>query len=398
VEEIRRRTHDRYALLALVAGVGLVVLLLIGLAACRPVSSGDPLPHLLAVIEMPSTREGILTSRAVVHPNGFAYVVNEGGSIAVIDGPKLIKLLPWPSGLPDAPYSQDISIHPDTGWVYVTDCDRDAIHVLSGTEVVATIQDVGYHPKSIAIHPDTGYVYVANAHGSPSEKHPGSVAVISGTEVITRLRVGAVPHLIAINPVNGRIYVGQSTGGPAGDWGALAIIDGTRLITMTSLGLEKSAKGLAIDGRTGALYMIQGRYLTHWDGERVERLPLGLGANGSRYVLNEVTVDERRGLAYVGGWGKPCDNTLFVVRGGEVVTGIPVGYDPRQIVVDETHDYVYVVNRMEGSLSVIRDTQVITTLSTGGIGPMYLAVDEARGYIYVSNADTHSVAVFGFDD
>ncbi len=344
---------------------------------------------------MPFIREGILTARIVVHPNGFAYAVNEGGSIAVLDGPKLIKLIPWPDGLPQAPYSQDISIHPDTGWVYVTDYDRNAVHILDGTEVLATIQDVGYHPGSIAVHPDTGYVYVANAHGSLQQKHPGSVAIISGTQVITRLQVGAVPQIAIVNPVDARIYVGQWTGGLVGEWGALAVIDGAQLITMTSLGLETSVEDMAIDERTGALYIVQGHYLTYWDGEQVERLKLG--ANGGR-VLNNVTVDSKRGLAYVGAWAVPPDNALIAVREGQVVAEIPIGYDPRQIVVDETHDYVYVVNRMEGSMSVIRDTQVITTLSTGGIGPMFLAVDEARGYIYVSNATTHSVAVFGFDD
>jgi DNA-binding beta-propeller fold protein YncE len=373
--------------------ISFVILLIIGLGGCQSASNDDSLPHLLTVIEMPSD-VGIMTDRSVIHPNGLAYVVNGGGTIAVLDGPRLVKLISWPNELPAAT-SQDIAVHPNTGWVYVTDYDNDAVHVLSGTEVLATIPDVGHRPSAVAVHPSTGYVYVANARGSPQQKHPGSVAIISGTEVITRLRAGAVPHLIAINPVDGRVYVGQSSGGPAGSWGALAIIDGTRLITMTSLGLEKRAKDLAIDGRTGALYMIQGNYLTYWDEERVEHLKLG--ANGGR-VLNEVTVDEKQSLAYVGAWAKPPDNALIVVREGEVVAEIPVGYDPRQIVVDETHDYVYVANRMEGSLSVIRDTQVITTLSTGGIGPMHLTVDEVRGYIYVSNADTHSVAVFGFND
>ncbi len=373
--------------------MGFVALLMVGLGVCQPVSNNDSLPRLLTIIEMPSD-VGILTGRSVIHPNGLAYVVNEGGTIAVLDGPNLVKLIPWPGGIPEAASPQQVSVHPDTGWVYVTDQVGDAIHVLSGTEVLATIPDVGHRPQAIAIHPDTGFVYVANSRGSPQQKHPGSVAIISGTEVVTRLQVGAVPHLIAINPVDGRVYVGQSTGRLGGDWGALSIIDGTRLISMTSLGLETRVKDLVIDERTGALYMIQGHYLTYWDGERVEHLELG--ANGGR-VLNQVTVDERYGLAYVGAWTDPPDNALIVVREGEVVAEIPVGYDPRQIVVDETHDYVYVVNRMEGSMSVIRDTQVITTLSTGGIDPMHLAVDEARGYIYVSNATTHSVAVFGFD-
>lgn len=51
-----------------------------------------------------------------------------------------------------------------------------------------------------------------------------------------------------------------------------------------------------------------------------------------------------------------------------------------------------------GVLSIIRGTEVLTTVSTHGRGPSYITVDEERGYIYVSNADSHSVAVFGFEE
>lgn len=314
--------------------------------------------------------------------------------MAVLDGPKLVQLVRWPGELSEtAP--RGIALHPGTGWVYVADYDRDAVHVISGTEVLTTIPNVGYNPHAIAIQPDTGYVYVANARGHPKQVEPGNVAIISGTQVITRLQVGFVPQIVAINPVDGRVYVGQAVWNLPQSPGTLAIIKGTQLITMTSLGWKdpRSVKDMALDERTGALYMIQGHYLTYWNGKQIERLELG--ANGKR-VLNNVTVDSKRSLAYVGAWATPPDNVLIVLREGKVVTEIPVGYDPRQIAVDEMHDYVYVVNRMEGSMSVIRDTRVVTTLSTEGIGPTFLAVDEKRGYVYVSNSTTHSVAVFGF--
>ena len=67
------------------------------------------------------------------------------------------------------------------------------------------------------------------------------------------------------------------------------------------------------------------------------------------------------------------------------------------MVYDATRDYIYVANRLSGSMSIIRGTEVITTVSTGGMGPTYITVDEKRGYIYVSNATSHSVAVFGYE-
>lgn len=389
----QRASRTKNAPIVLGVGAFFIALLMQGLSACRPLSDSDQTPHLLAVIEMPSDM-GIMTCHVVVHPNGLAYVVNGGGTVAVLDGPQLVKLIPWP-GEVVAPTFQEIAVQPVTGWVYVTDYDRDAIHVFSGTEVLATIQNVGYRPNAIAIHPDAGYIYVANARGDPKQFKPGSVAIISGTQVITRLQVGFVPQIIVANPVDGRVYVGQAVGNLPQSPGTLAIIEGTRLITMTSLGWEapRTVKDMAIDERTGAVYMIQEHYLTYWNDKQIERIELG--AHGKR-VLNNVAVDSKHGLAYVGVWAAPPNNALIVVHEGQVVTEIPVSDDPRQIAVDETHDYVYVVNRMEGSMSIIRDTQVITTLSTGGIGPTFLAVDEKRGYIYVSNSDTHSVAVFGF--
>ena len=94
MEKIQRCTYNRYALLAFVAGVGFVVLLMIGLEGCQFASNDDPLPRLLVVIDMPSD-VGILTTHSVIHPDGLAYVVNKGGTIAVLDGPRLVKLIFW---------------------------------------------------------------------------------------------------------------------------------------------------------------------------------------------------------------------------------------------------------------------------------------------------------------
>jgi hypothetical protein len=143
---MQRHTCSWYALVAFVAGVGFVVLLMIGLGGCQPVSDDDPLPRLLAVIEMPSD-VGILTARSVIHPNGLAYVVNKGGTIAVLDGPRLVKLISWPSGPLEAALSQGISVHPDTGWIYVTDQIRDAVHVSVAQRCWQQFQTWGIVPR-----------------------------------------------------------------------------------------------------------------------------------------------------------------------------------------------------------------------------------------------------------
>lgn len=110
-----------------------------------------------------------------------------------------------------------------------------------------------------------------------------------------------------------------------------------------------------------------------------------------------LAIDPQRAWAYAGSWDGPPSHVLVLDR-DQVIATLPVGFDARHIAVDPTHDYVYVADRLSGAISVIRGTEVITHLLTGGVGPSYISVDEQRGYIYVSNADSPSIAVFGFDD
>ena len=134
----------------------------------------------------------------------------------------------------------------------------------------------------------------------------------------------------------------------------------------------------------------------YWDGEQsVQRLPL----NPTDYLFDfALAIDPKRGWTYVGSWDGPPSHVLVLDR-NQLVAKLPVGYDARHIAVDQTHDYVYVANRLSGALSVIRGTEVITHLSTRGVGPSFISVDEKQGYIYVSNADYGgSIAVFGFDE
>ena len=81
--------------------------------------------------------------------------------------------------------------------------------------------------------------------------------------------------------------------------------------------------------------------------------------------LHDIAIDPNRGLAYVSSWGNPQSHVV-VLSHGELLTALPTGQDPRAIVYDKTHDYVYVVNRLSHSLSVIRNTEVITTIEARG--------------------------------
>jgi DNA-binding beta-propeller fold protein YncE len=112
------------------------------------------------------------------------------------------------------------------------------------------------------------------------------------------------------------------------------------------------------------------------------------------YSINTLTVDSRTGWAYAASWDGPPSHVLVLDK-DQLIAEIPVGNDVRGIAVDEPHDYIYAVNARSATLSVIRATEVITTLETGGSEPREIVVDETRGYIYVTSGG--GVAVFGFE-
>lgn len=384
---------NRYLFLPLSTSLCLIFALTFILSACQAVPASDErLPHLLAVIEIPP---GIgLTSQGVVHPDGPAYIMNKSGAVAVLDGPQLVTMITWPQE--ERVRLHDIAIHPHTGQIYVADDSNDAVHIIEGTEVITTLYDVGYWPELLAVHPESGYVYVASSRRNPETSAVPVVTVISHTEVITHISVPGAPQVLRIGPLDQRLYLGKTVWPESKD--RLAIIEGTELVSTTFPAPSEFDTGwifdMAFHDQSGTLHMLSGpEGVLEWDGTAVEQK--NLGALG--HEVNNIAVDSSRDLVYVSSWTGP-PSYVVVLHQGEIVAELPVGFDPRQIVVDKTHDYVYVANRLAGSMSVIRGTELITTYSTEGVGAGFITVDEAQGYIYVSNSDSPSIAVFGFDE
>ncbi|HRW07932.1 MAG TPA: hypothetical protein P5121_22675 [Caldilineaceae bacterium] len=382
------------------------ILLLAGmvfsLAGCQLTAQGtDQLPQLLIVLEDPAA--WAWPEAIVVHPDGLAYIALDTGELVVLDGPTYVATIQRPD-LPPKPgrINSHLAVHPQTELLYWAD-HTGYVHVISGTKIITSIVGVEHLPNAITIHPETGLVYVANAkrRGWPENQTlPSNVTVISGTHIITDLIVGYVPSEIAVNPVDKRIYVAQNTG-----WsyrgqevvGMLGIIDDLNVITNTSfnIGEETDLIGdIAVNPQNGDMYLEWRGKILYWDRKHQ---PIEISIKYGNGWTRDIKVNPRNGLVYASHIG--TDHTgVGIIRGSEVVTNITIPGEPREIAVDEKHDYVYVANYKRGELTVIRDTTVITTLSTGGWGSWALAVDEERGYIYVSNADSHSIAVFGFEE
>jgi DNA-binding beta-propeller fold protein YncE len=375
--------------------LGIIGLLVTGIAAgcIRPAQIGSTMAstiHLVTEIELPNE---VATGQIAVVPGHYAYVLNWSGPIAVVDGTQLVKLLSTPGEMQEGFGS--ITSHPHTGQVYVADQLDDQVHVIQGTEVISTLVDVGKGPLSIAIHPRTDYVYVASS--LYVEGQPGSgLTIISDTQVITRMRIGVSANVVAPDPTDQQVYIGQDLI-PEVEYqpqSTVVVIEATSLLTRTSLNYESNrggVKNIEVHPRTGEVYLIENMgTVAYWHGDVVKRQQLGsMGYTG----LHDIAIDPTRDLAYVSSWGDPQSHVV-ILKEGEIVDALPVGTDPREIIYDATHDYIFVANRLANSVSVIRGTQILATVSTQGWGPTYLAVDEERGYLYVSNADSHSISVF----
>lgn len=388
--------------------MGVFVLLIGGLTACQTLAQTPTtaLPHRLALIDDPD-HFWENPDMIAVSPNGYAYVNLLLGGIAVLNGPRLVKVIRTP-GLNETyrQVSGGLAADPHTGYVYWTD-DFGSLHVISGTTVITSMTGLDYLPDAVAVHPTTGLIYVANTRpkAHPFEnQYPGIITVISQTAIIAKLNVGYAPARLAINPVDQQVYVGQFTGFTMNHQpltGMLGIISGTTVVTNTSLGIGYEGahiEKLAIDQTNGDLYFIQGLApLFYWDRKHPPvKVPFDFDKYGhGRW--NDVAVDSQHHLAYATYMGSSA-RAIFVIDKGKVLAELPVARgEPRTVAVDTAHDYVYVANYLDARLIVLRGTEVITALDTIGAGPWDIGIDEQRGYIYVSNTDGHTITVFGFN-
>jgi len=388
--------------------IGLSILLLTTLACQSTQAEESPLPILLAVVDLHHPKQGSGLRESVLHPNGTLYVMNSL-EIGIISGTKLLHKIPLllPSGAePDAltreyPDLFDLNVDATTGHVYVLDHRYNYVHVISGTEVITAFDSQGLSPRYVTFDPHSGLGYISNNVKSWEDGRSNPTLIISATEVITVMNRGRglAPQSQVYNPIDGHMYIGHTPGDPErgeAAQGVLSIISGTKVLTTTYLGNEElyQISQIAVNEQNGDLYMLAPARLVYWN--RVDP-PRHLFINeGNRYGnVRALDVDTRTNFAYVTIWRTGADRVLVIDK-DKIIAEIPVYDDPAAIAVDETHDYVYVLDRLVGAMSIIRGTEVLTTVSTEGWGPSYITVDEKRGYIYVSNADSHSVAVFGF--
>ncbi|MCB0086212.1 MAG: hypothetical protein KDE47_34965, partial [Caldilineaceae bacterium] len=347
----------------------------------------------LAVIELPNEQG---TQQLVVVPGGYAYFLNRSGSIAILNGSTPVKTIRLTKKVNSL--NGDLIYNPVNQLIYVLDQFNRYIHVIRGTEVITQIATEPFAPSRLATASHSPLVYV-NGTIFTEETHQTikQIWVISNTQVITQIDLALTLDSFAVDRTTDRVYAGFYLPEKSDKEYIVGTIDGTELITAGKLGVDWGGiSAMAVNEQSGALYLKKDLgSVIYWHGDEVARVRLG---QMGYYPVNDfIAVDPTRDLAYVG-IQRRGPSEVVVLRKGEIVDILRVGFDPQYAIYDARHDYMYIANYHSGTMTVVRGTSIIATLETGGAGPRYIGVDEKRGYIYVSNADDHSIAVFGYGE
>lgn len=243
---------------------------------------------------------------------------------------------------------------------------------------------VGYLPSIPVLNPTTGYIYVANA-GSGGQQGEDTVSVISGTTVVATVQNVELSDIgTEIVLAAGNIYVPVATG-------LVAISGESVLANLTSLTCGDSGY-LGVDNATGVVFyvcgdhgsLIQGSTASIVQNEVNFTQPCGQGCNIPA-DLSDPVFDPSNGDMYIS--SGPYNQTL--VTSGGPGTLVSVGQFPSVPGVDPSTGDVYVPNTgceysTVGlcSISVISGISVVATIPLT-VEPGTPAYDPADGYMYI---------------
>src|ERR1017187_7181007 len=259
----------------------------------------------------------------------------------------------------------EILLSPDGRQLYVVCQASDELRVVDlESGKVVTVVPLGRAPRGITLSPDGTHIYVTN-----STDDTVSVVDAATLKVTRTLPTGFEPAGIVINRTGDTLYVANRL---SSDISVIDVKTGQETKRLLA-GRGASYLALSPDGKfiygthiypnPGAFRNPPNSEITVIDTERqtvVERKPM--------HNAEGVTViDVARLLHFVRSRSEPFVNDLSA-SANYVIARIPVGHNPRGVLLSKDGKRLYVANRLDDNIAVI-DTaanRVVSTIDLGG--------------------------------
>lgn len=280
-----------------------------------------------------------------------------------------------------------IAVSAATGRVFVANGDSNTVSVLDANSglLLRTIA-VGVHPGAIATDARGGCVVVANQGGSVSvlDARDGRLLRTIGLHRDAYGAVDFIPQALAVDEGSGRVFI-------TGNGGRVGVLDRCAAKAAGAIdGLPPTASGgtIAVDSRTGYAFVVNsmdpgsGSTVNVLDGRRTTTTRSILVSQGAQ----DVAVDARTGAVFVIGQA----GVDLLDRGGErVARTIPVRSVYGETLLDERRERLF-VGTISGGITALgaRDGRVLFTRSLGLFPGSPLAEDQRRGRVYVCTGGT----------
>jgi YVTN family beta-propeller protein len=306
---------------------------------------------------------------SVVHGGTYAYVSNTnndatGNTVQQVDLESnsvvaTITVGTFPNGM-----AQTL----DGSRVYVANSGESTVSVIdtANNAVIATVA-VGGSPGGLAVSPDGNFVYVSNWHGWSI-----SVIEIATNSVIATIPAISYPGQLVFSPDGRRLFVVNLWRNfDPNQPGAVTVIDTTVNQVVRTIPMPDATAGMAItpDGRS--LYVTE---VTLNQVIKISTLNYKVMTKisvGSRPVAIVVSRDGK--FAYVADsalFGGSPDVEIIKLSSGRVVRMIGVGTDPVALALNSVGTYLYVINQLSNTISVVNTgNNTVTATVPVGTGP-----------------------------
>ncbi|KPL22404.1 MAG: hypothetical protein AMJ93_07230 [Anaerolineae bacterium SM23_84] len=368
----------------------------------------------VSVIEGDKVRDVIEVGDAPVaiaadERTGLVYVANEGDdSISVISGSRVVRTV-------SAPHNPACLAALD-GRLYAGgrgDSTLAVLDGLSGVQIATVPLRAQIGVLALAVNPASDLLY-ASVYDGVEIVHLEDLSIVGRLQREIYVTLGA-------DPVSGRLLVGEYDA-ESGDH-YLVAYDALGQRELGRVPIGGDPRGIAVDGDSGRIYVANSwtndvSVIDAQDLQPVATIPVGLrpldvavGKEGVVYVANSgsdnvaridresnrmlgavplallpagMAVDAETGTVYV---ASPSTNSVFVLRGEQVVTEIPAGLHPSELALSPDGETLFVLNLVGGDLMSIatRNKDLVRTADIGRL-PRGLAVVPEAGQLYASDA------------